>query len=284
MRLVFLIISWMLPIVGGFSASGCGESSRTEVAFVLVRLADPNRGGSSLRYDGLDRENVVEATCEILKSDGTLEAGETFDVNPETVPGDQEVRLRGIRSGSNYFARILGLDNDGDVYECGVSGPVTIKSGKKHWVVIAIGPPPEEDPHCDELCKSDDDCPLGSFCPSPHAREVGTGCIDLLNCTPALCKPFSVGAACETTDDCGPELGCISTGFGYPGGYCMKSCATDTDCPQGQTWSSSCCPADIAELAQPVCTRDCVNDGDCREAEGYVCEPFDTDKFGCLPL
>lgn len=286
MRLGFLIISWMLSIVGGFSASGCGESSQTKVTFVLVRLTDPNRGGLLLRDDGLDRDNVVEATCEILKSDGTLVAGETFDVNPETAPGEQEVRLRGIRAGSDYFARILGLDNGGAVYECGVSGPVTIKSGKKHWVVIAIGPPPEEDPRCDELCKSDDDCPLGSFCPSPLAREASSECMEIenLNCTPALCKPFFVGAACSSTDDCGPLLGCISTGFGYPGGYCMKGCVNDAECPQGQTWSSSCCPADVAELAQPVCTRDCVSDSDCRQLEQYVCKPFDTNKFGCLPL
>jgi hypothetical protein len=284
MRQGFLFIYWLLLLAGGFPASGCGESRQTEVGFVLVRSGDRNGGVLSPRAGGLDRANVVEATCEILKSDGTLVVGETFDVDPEAQPGAQEVRLRGIRAGSDYFARILGLDDAGDVYECGVSGPVTIRTGKKHWVTIAIGPPPGSDPHCDELCRSDGDCSSGSFCPSPLARGAGTACIDALDCTPALCKPFSVGAPCESTDDCGPELGCISPGYGYPGGYCMVGCASDADCPQGQNWSSSCCPADIAGLSQAVCTLDCVDGGDCREAEGYECKPIDTDKFGCLPL
>ncbi|MFC1655077.1 hypothetical protein ACFL2F_04655 [Myxococcota bacterium] len=273
----------MLLLAGGLCASGCGESQQTEVAFVLIRLEDLERQNLQPR-DGLDRLHVVEATCEILKSDGTPVASETFDVDPQAQPGAQEVRLRGIRAGSNYFARILGLDTAGAVYECGATGPLTIKSGNKHFVEIVIVPAPGEDPGCDELCMSDDDCNPGSFCPSPLALEDSTACIDLLNCTPALCKPFSVGAACETTDDCGPDLGCISPGFGYPGGYCMKSCASDADCPQGQTWSSSCCPGSVAGLANSICSQDCLVDGDCREAEQYVCKSIDTNKFGCLPL
>ena len=284
MRPSFLVISWMLLLAGGISASGCGESQLAEVGFVLIRLEDLKAGHLSPRAGGLDRLHVVEATCEILKSDGTLVAGETFDVNPEILPGEQEVRLRGIRAGSNYFARILGLDSGGDVYECGVTGPLTIKAGNKHFIEIVIVPTPGEDPGCDELCMSEADCPPGSFCPSPLALGGGTGCIDLLNCTPALCKPFSVGATCETTDDCGPVLGCISPGFGYPGGYCMKSCASDADCPQGQTWSSSCCPGNVAGLANSICSQDCLVDRDCREAEGYVCKSIYTNKFGCLPL
>jgi hypothetical protein len=270
-------------LTGGLFTTGCGENPQTEVGFVLKRLEDLRGGTFSSREVGLDRAHVVEATCEILKSDGTPEASETFDVNPEALPGEQEVRLRGIRAGSDYYARILGLDTQGAVYECGVSGPVTIRKGKKHWVEIAIVQPPEEDPRCDELCRSDEDCPAGSFCPSPLARGAGTACIDALNCTPAFCRPFAVGAPCETTDDCGPELGCISPGFGYPGGYCMKSCASDADCPQGQNWSSSCCPGNIAGLANSICSLDCVEDSDCRQQEQYVCKPFDTDKFGCLP-
>jgi len=145
-------------------------------------------------------------------------------------------------------------------------------------------PPPEGDPGCDNLCANHEDCSPGSFCLSPLALpDSGSECIAALNCTPALCKPFSVGAACEVSEDCGPELGCISPGFGYPGGYCMKSCGSDADCPQGQSWSSSCCPGNIAGLANSICSRDCLNDSDCREAEGYVCKSIDTDKFGCLP-
>jgi len=283
MRLGFLVISWISLLSAGTVIAGCGEEPETEVGFVLVRL-DPFWERTPGLRDGLNRDHVVEATCEILKSDGTPEASETFEVDPEAVPGEQEVRLRGIRAGSNYFARILGLDSDRNVYECGVSGPVTIRKGKKHWVEIAIVTPPANDPHCDELCKSDDDCPTGSFCPSPLARGAGTACIDALNCTPALCKPFAVGDSCEITDDCGPELGCISPGFGYPGGYCMKSCASDADCPQGQAWSSSCCPGNIAGLANSICSLDCEVDGDCRQAEGYVCKSIDNGKFGCLPL
>jgi hypothetical protein len=283
MRLGFLSISWISIVIGGLLSSGCNQYPQTEVGFVLKRLEDLEGGSLSLRDAGLDRTHVVEATCQILKSDGTIEAGETFEVNPETVPGEQEVRLRGIRAGSNYYARILGLDDQGAVYECGVSGPLTIKSGNKHFVEIVIMPPPDGDPGCDQLCAKHEDCPPGAFCLSPLAGS-GSECIAALNCTPALCKPFSVGAPCEVSEDCGPELGCISPGFGYPGGYCMKSCASDADCPQGQNWSSSCCPGNIAGLANSICSRDCLSDGDCREADGYVCESIDTNKSGCLPL
>jgi len=284
MRPGFLNISWISIVLGTLFGAGCSEFPVTEVGFVLKRLEELNGGTTSLRDAGLDRTHVVAATCEILHDDGTPEASETFDVDPATVPGEQEVRLRGIRAGSNYFARILGLDADSAVYECGATGPLTIKSGNKHFIEIIIGPSPQGDPGCDNLCASDEDCPPGSFCPSPRARGEGTACIDLLNCTPALCKPFSVGAPCETTDDCGPELGCISPGFGYPGGYCMKSCASDADCPQGQNWSSSCCPGSIAGLANSICSLDCLVDSDCRQAEGYICKSIDNGKTGCLPL
>jgi hypothetical protein len=166
MRPGFLIISWISMLGGGLFTVGCGENPQTEVGFILVRPG-PSRGETLGLRDGLDRTHVVEATCEILKSDGTSLASETFDVDPEAIPGEQEVRLRGIRAGSNYFARILGLDDQGAVYECGISGPFTIRKGKKHWVEIAIVTPPDEDPGCDELCRSHDDCPAGSFCPSP---------------------------------------------------------------------------------------------------------------------
>lgn len=282
MRTHFRFIYWMLPFVGGMSAPGCGENHLGEVGFVLIRLEELEGGGLQSRGVGLDRTQVVEATCEILKSDRTLVAGETFDVNPQTPPGEQEVRLQGVRAGSGYYARILGLDANQEVYECGVTGPLTIKGGKKHWVEIVIATPFEGDPNCNELCSSDDDCLAGAFCPSLFALEGNTECVQEGNCTQALCKPYSVGAACENTYDCGP-LGCISPGYGYPGGYCMKSCTADVDCPGGQIWSSSCCPANIAGLPNSVCTRDCQSDSDCREEEGYICKSIDVEKYGCLP-
>jgi hypothetical protein len=285
MRPGSLVISWISLLIGAVLSPGCVQGPVTEVGFVLVRLEDLEVRALSPRAGGLDRENVVEATCEILKADGTVTASETFEVDPEKMPGEQEVRLRGIRAGSNYFARILGLDADGAVYECGISGPVKIRSGKKHFVTIAVAPPPEEDPLCEKLCMHHEDCPLGSFCPSPLALpEPATGCIEQMNCTPALCKPFSVGAPCEDTWDCGPELGCIGEGYGYPNGYCMASCNTDGDCPQGSTWTSSCCPAEfVVNLGHPVCTLDCESDQDCRWEQGYVCKTIDAGKSGCLP-
>ncbi len=285
MRPGALAISWISLLLGTVLAPGCLEHPTTEVGFILVRAEDLAGGALSPRAGGLDRNNVVEATCEILKADGSVEATEKFPVDPETQPGEQEVRLRGIRAGSNYFARILGWDDNEAVHECGVSGPVTIQAGKKHWVTIEIAPPPEEDPLCSRICKSHDNCPGESFCPSPLALpEPETECIQQMSCTPALCKPFSVGAPCESSADCGPELGCIGEGFGYPNGYCMVSCIDDEDCPQGLTWSSSCCPAAIAgDLGHPVCTRDCQSDQDCRFGEGYQCKTIDTGKSGCLP-
>src|SRR6188768_321753 len=55
--------------------------------------------------------------------------------------------------------------------------------------------------------------------------------------------PGSIGMACTADGDCGGGFTCLKPadtspalfGGGAAGGYCTKSCATDTDCPLGST-------------------------------------------------
>jgi hypothetical protein len=124
------------------------------------------------------------------------------------------------------------------------------------------------------VCQTHDDCPAGAYCPSPCVEEEGPECIQ------ALCEPYSVGAPCASTD-CGADLSCVLPGWGYPDGYCTKSCEIDVDCPSGVDWTSSCCPGTVAGLGNPVCVLDCQDSGECRS--GYNCQEYSGGRMGCLP-
>jgi hypothetical protein len=254
--------------------AGCGQEGAS-VGFVLLRAEDLRPGSLAPRTAGLDREYVREATCQILNSELGTVASETFDVDPESTPGEQEARLTGVPAGSGFFARILGLDDSREVHECGVTGPFNLGGGKEHWITIVIQPPPNGDPYCQAVCATDEGCPSGAYCPSPCASGDDSGA-----CVRALCLPYAVGAPCSGTE-CGADLSCVLPGYGYQDGYCTKSCEVDGDCPRGVDWSSSCCPGTVAGLGHAVCTLDCTVDADCRQ--GYRCTSFPVDKLGCLP-
>lgn len=79
----------------------------------------------------------------------------------------------------------------------------------------------------------------------------------------AACGP-TIGDACTTTTDCGGAL-CLNLAY-TPGGYCSRSCASDTDCPNG-----SVCVPDGASRGSSACFRSCSSASACRN--GYSCGP-----------
>ena len=87
-----------------------------------------------------------------------------------------------------------------------------------------------------------------------------------------------VGAACQDDLDCLNGLSC----FGYAKGYCtLLNCGGATTCP-----GSSVCWGKTPK--SQLCNADCVDNSDCRVADGYGCKRLSS-KFGgidanlCLP-
>ncbi len=124
-------------------------------------------------------------------------------------------------------------------------------------------------------CPPDNTTPahgLGAKCTSDAQCDAGQTC-DLANaggkCAPAASN--KIGTSCTSTTDCGTDsrAACnTEAGDAYPGGYCfMEPCDDVQVCPPGAT-----CVALGGE--SPGCFRSCVTDGDCRTAEGYVCQLF----------
>jgi L,D-peptidoglycan transpeptidase YkuD (ErfK/YbiS/YcfS/YnhG family) len=73
---------------------------------------------------------------------------------------------------------------------------------------------------------------------------------------------FDVGQPCSVPSDCANKS-CLS----LPGGYCSKAMCDVAGCPIGST----CFAFETNEVT--ACLRDCSVDGNCREAENYLCEP-----------
>lgn len=77
-----------------------------------------------------------------------------------------------------------------------------------------------------------------------------------------------VGGACKP-DFTNPQGTCTAglLCMPSPGGYCTSPCgATGAPCPAGST----CYPS---VRAGELCGRTCTSDADCRNAEGYICDP-----------
>jgi hypothetical protein len=72
-----------------------------------------------------------------------------------------------------------------------------------------------------------------------------------------------VGGDCDLSSQCAWGSRCIA-GDRFPGGYCVKPCERDADCPGG----SSC-----VEDQGGVCMLDCTGTPSCRE--GYQCSMVD---------
>jgi len=77
-----------------------------------------------------------------------------------------------------------------------------------------------------------------------------------------------VGAGCAASPDCAGGLYCEPV---LTGGYCTKDCSGGSGCPDG---SACFCLGDdgTGMCAYRICLASCVDDGDCRGGEGYVCD------------
>jgi serine protease len=84
-----------------------------------------------------------------------------------------------------------------------------------------------------------------------------------------------LGDACASSDECGGGLYCEDT---MPGGYCTTDCTNDTDCDGG------ICASLVAATGEEyqVCLKSCDqanNSADCRQDDGYFCDPTDDTCF-----
>ena len=92
----------------------------------------------------------------------------------------------------------------------------------------------------------------------------------------------AVGDACASASDCGGTApNCMTDIYGmitFPNGYCSGDCLTDADCGDGGTCF------DVMGYMQ-FCMKDCEDNSDCRESEGYSCSevPYIGGGPFCLP-
>lgn len=82
-----------------------------------------------------------------------------------------------------------------------------------------------------------------------------------------------LGDGCASSDECGGGLYCEPT---LSAGYCTTDCAQDNDCPSG-----GICVSLVAVSGEEyqVCLKSCASDADCREQDGYFCDPSDNTCF-----
>lgn len=79
----------------------------------------------------------------------------------------------------------------------------------------------------------------------------------------------ALGDGCATSDECGGGLYCEAT---LTLGYCTTDCTSDTDCPANGICVSL---IDVSGEEYQVCLKSCAADAECREADGYFCDPTD---------
>lgn len=84
---------------------------------------------------------------------------------------------------------------------------------------------------------------------------------------PANTAYVPVGSRCRVDDDCGTRPYSCQTGS--PGGYCVRDCTLDGDCPTD------------AACAGGKCRRKCTETAQCRSAEGYVCRDVGATSLVC---
>jgi serine protease len=76
-----------------------------------------------------------------------------------------------------------------------------------------------------------------------------------------------VGVACTGDPQCNGGT-CITD---LPGGYCTLDCTDSGECPSGAT-----CFWVTEDQSLAACFKDCTNSSQCRQAEGYICDSYDT--------
>jgi serine protease len=82
-----------------------------------------------------------------------------------------------------------------------------------------------------------------------------------------------LGDACAQSADCGGGLYCEAT---LRFGYCTTDCFSDTDCG-----STGICVSLLATTGEEyqVCLKSCSVNADCRQGDGYFCDPLDNTCF-----
>lgn len=125
------------------------------------------------------------------------------------------------------------------------------------------------------------DCPADSSCFSvgDYGNFCLRDCLASADCRPEyVCGvldecwvPLGVGQPCETDEQCAGGR-CLDQ---FPGGYCTTTTCTlgGSDCPTG----SACYQLGDASHA---CIQTCTDPSECRTAEDYTCDSYDT----CWPL
>lgn len=264
---------WFKKVLGGLlllAASGCAPDGGARLGFILVRAEPAAAVPGGLRAEGLDRERVVLAECQVLDAAGREVVGGRVPLDAQSAPGEQTLALDDIPPAAGYFARIRGYDDGDAVVECGASGPFELRRGDEHLVTLIIRAPAADDPRCEYLCADHADCPANMYCPSPCVRNPAA-----VECTEALCRRDYIGQACTEQGDCGPGFACLTDAGGWPDGYCSAACVTDANCP-----GRSLCAHSGAQMR---CVRVCSQDTDCRAADGYACLETGDGRTGCLP-
>ena len=128
---------------------------------------------------------------------------------------------------------------------------------------------------CLPNCEEDDDCRAGYVCANLYTTAAKT-CVGLGD------GDNEVGEPCRSSTDCarGMRASCLSDGRGWENGYCLKNeCDADTGCDEG----SHCGFFSRFSANGGYCVRTCQNDADCPR-QSYECYDFDGDgQPECAP-
>jgi hypothetical protein len=153
--------------------------------------------------------------------------------------------------------------------------------------------------YCTRVCTDDSTCGVGAACVTIDdgtsqklclptcgtgacACPRGEACASAFSTFAILagdtaCLPGKASAAdgdpCTTIADCGPNALCFASSAERPGGHCMTfGCTVGTDATcKGGGHCVALASINSGVGTGNVCVDACVNDGDCRQAEGYKC-------------
>jgi hypothetical protein len=162
-----------------------------------------------------------------------------------------------------------------------------------------------QDGYCTKSCMNDPDCGAGAFCGPPFLNGVNycwTSCDANMQCAAphrvcsrrldgnfdlvkTACIPGNPNAKdgdpCVSFEDCNRSQACLVNPFESPGGLCLTIGCTIGD-------NTTCAPGGNPQCIAVggtlnLCLAGCMANGDCRAAEGYVCQGAAPPKSGlCL--
>ncbi len=267
------------------------SSVRTASAFLVlgigVVLASCGSDGDGPAADGGAGDGAADGTT---RTDATFEDvvtdGANGDADAATSDADADVllcpaALPGVLGGTCASAEACGDAGDPICLRNSVAGIAWPAQG---YCVHSLG-----------ACSVDEDCGTGNVCADILGTTVclagcGSGscaCPDGQACTSTLfgaslgkqaCLPGNANASdgdpCATFGNCRPGAVC-QVNVEHPGGECMQ-----IDCTVGE--NTTCTHGDDSRCVdtspETTCHDGCVNDADCRLAEGYKC--FDPGDAG----